>query len=292
MDAKAAVLQSFDDEFNPFVPEKKPASAVPNAEAPKPADGAQPQAKFHQEIDLGDGSGVQVFEGNTAEELINKLTEAQKNATIKIRDLSREMKLGMRQSLVPAPDPQPEIKPRTLTSEEKFLIAQKFQDDPDAAFSSVFSSKFGMTPEQMSQEIQLMRAERAGRQEEAESKAFMDAVPEYYATEKNATTMLNYLQANKLAITAGNLAYAYDELQDVLDPAPQDSDAATETRIENPQPQQTRQMTVGLSENMQQRVETTNQPVFDAEEFRKLPAAERRARIERMAWQEKQSQSR
>lgn len=49
-------------------------------------------AAFMREIDLGDGSGKQVFKGDTAEELIDALTKAQENASRKIRELTKKEK--------------------------------------------------------------------------------------------------------------------------------------------------------------------------------------------------------
>jgi len=46
------------------------------------------KAIYRREIDLGDGSGKQVFEAESVEELLDKLTEAQEHATRKIRELS------------------------------------------------------------------------------------------------------------------------------------------------------------------------------------------------------------
>src|SRR5690348_12024093 len=44
---------------------------------------------YQREIDLGDGSGVQVFRADSLEELVDKLAEAQRNATRKIRELNQ-----------------------------------------------------------------------------------------------------------------------------------------------------------------------------------------------------------
>jgi hypothetical protein len=42
-------------------------------------------SKFQREIDLGDGSGKQVFKGNTAEELLDVLTESPTSRTLDSR---------------------------------------------------------------------------------------------------------------------------------------------------------------------------------------------------------------
>lgn len=70
--------------------------------------------KFRREIDLGDGSGKQVFEADSQDELIDKLTEAQKNATKKIRELAAATK-----------QPEPAKEPaKPLTAEERLSILE------------------------------------------------------------------------------------------------------------------------------------------------------------------------
>jgi hypothetical protein len=64
------------------------------AETPtEPETPAVPDKKrFRREIDLEDGSGKQVFEGATVDELVENLANAQKHATRKIREQAEKLK--------------------------------------------------------------------------------------------------------------------------------------------------------------------------------------------------------
>src|SRR5437868_2462551 len=73
----------------------------------------EPQV-FSRTIDLGDGSGVQVFEAPTLEELVDKLAKAQENATRKIRELAAKVKI----------EPAPETKSK-LSPDEEFVLGQE-----------------------------------------------------------------------------------------------------------------------------------------------------------------------
>jgi 16S rRNA G966 N2-methylase RsmD len=47
---------------------------------------------YQKRIDLQDGSGVQVFEAESPEQLVDILVESQRHATKKIREQSRRIK--------------------------------------------------------------------------------------------------------------------------------------------------------------------------------------------------------
>jgi hypothetical protein len=71
------------------VVEPEVAPVVPAVEPPV----VEPEKKrFRREIDLEDGSGKQVFEGATLDELVENLAKAQKNATKKIREQAAELR--------------------------------------------------------------------------------------------------------------------------------------------------------------------------------------------------------
>src|ERR1700743_2577476 len=85
-------------------------------------------AKFQREIDLGDGSGKQVFKADSAEELLDKLTEAQKNATIKIREQQFELKRAKRAH--PERIDTPTAVKRDLTAQELLDISNELAKNP------------------------------------------------------------------------------------------------------------------------------------------------------------------
>lgn len=167
---------------------------------------AQP---FRREIDLGDGSGVQVFEAETAEALIDKLTEAQRNATAKIRDLSRRARTTGSPELAAAPKP---LQGRRLTVDEQAILAQEFQATPESAFEKMMRAGTGLTPEELRQEVQSWREERAATEAARQTEVFMAEYPDYEPTPENGEAMVDYLRSRNLAPTSRNFAIAFDDL--------------------------------------------------------------------------------
>ena len=81
-------------ELNPTTEKKEdePAAAPVQQDDPEQEE----ELVYRREIDLGDGSGVQVFEGSSYDELIDKLANAQLHATRKIKELSTAKKARRR----------------------------------------------------------------------------------------------------------------------------------------------------------------------------------------------------
>ncbi len=82
----------------PVVPD--PAPVVPVAD---PATDPPAPKRFRREVDIGDGSGKQVFEGATLDELVNNLAKAQENATRKIREQAAQLKANEKPATAPKP---------------------------------------------------------------------------------------------------------------------------------------------------------------------------------------------
>jgi hypothetical protein len=79
----------------PEVPAVEPLTLAEQIVAPPKEPVAK---KWFREIDLGDGSGKQRFEGNTQAELVDALAQAQTHATRKIRELNKKIKLATPQA--------------------------------------------------------------------------------------------------------------------------------------------------------------------------------------------------
>lgn len=158
---------------------------------------------YRKEIDLGDGSGKQVFEAATLEELVEKLAEAQKNATRKIRELNRQAK-----------EYKPTPKPTPLTQDEKFVLDQQFRDNPSAAFETLFQRHMGMTIDEfkgLSVTARQMNLERANDQA---SREWMQTVPDFFACPQNGAKMRAYIEKFHDGIaTPESLSAAYTELK-------------------------------------------------------------------------------
>jgi hypothetical protein len=199
------------------------------AKEPEPEPEPQPEPEpevFRREIDLGDGSGKQVFEGASWEELADKLANAQLHATRKIRELSHAPK---KEEPAPAPTAS------EMTEDERWLISQEFLTDPDKAFDKLVERR--LLPKL---QPQLEKIKAIERQEQAEvaSNEFVGSHPDYYATPKNGEKLVRYLNTWKMDATVENLEKAYQELNEsgLLEAKPEvvaNTDAESDTRIAN-----------------------------------------------------------
>ncbi len=95
-----------------------------------------------REIDLGDGSGVQVFEGkgetekDALEALTDKITEAQKNATIKIRQQEAELR-DLRTKTAEKP------KPVEITADQEYIWSQEIVKNPSKVVREIIKAASG-----------------------------------------------------------------------------------------------------------------------------------------------------
>ena len=83
---------------------------------------------WERRIDLGDGSGVQVFRGRTERELVDALVKAQEHASRKIKEQSRQIKTGMGLITPDPEEPMPQYKPRVLTPDEQWQLTRNLSD--------------------------------------------------------------------------------------------------------------------------------------------------------------------
>ena len=147
-------------------------------EEAQPEPVAEPKPRFRREIDLEDGSGVQAFEGATLDELLDKLTTAQKNATKKIREQNQVLK-----DLFPNGVPKPEVEPELKTIEQKidYLLSKQRGQDQAANWENI-------------------------------AVTFTTLHPEYEATPKNGAKLLRYMKAEGIPQSLDGLERAYREL--------------------------------------------------------------------------------
>jgi hypothetical protein len=197
---------------------------------------------FRRTIDLGDGSGVQVFEAPTLEELVDKLAEAQRNASKKIRELVIKKK-----------------EEEKTTADEEFVISQELMSKPTAAFSKLFASIVGMPIETFKTKVERLDAFEKAQAENAASTSFVQKHPEYVANDANGKRMVKYLEAHNLPLTEENLTKAFQDLKEIglVELKSKDVNAVKEqtgadkSRIatsEEVVPQQRRRVSSGLSQ--------------------------------------------
>lgn len=196
-DQPAAPAAQPRDEHGRFV-SQQPQQADEPVDDPQEVD----EIVYRQVIDLGDGSGVQVFEGATPEELIEKLAKAQENATRKIRELTAQKN---------TPQQQPVQQPQT-TEEEDWLLSQELMSSPTKAFPKLFEKMTGKKISEFTTTIEQAAEINKAKREHDAGLAFVKSHPEFVMTEANANKIDRYLQTYRLEGTVENIEKAYNDL--------------------------------------------------------------------------------
>lgn len=157
-------------------------------------------------VDIGTGT-QQVYYGKTKTELIINVLTAQANATKKIREQSRQLKLGVSES-APVVQKVETAVGRKLTPDESLEIRTLFETDPDTALEKWFATKTGKTPAQLVAEAEEGRRASMDLAMESAAKGFIARNPDYYADPnfENYQAILGYLSKTKLrrALTKEN----------------------------------------------------------------------------------------
>lgn len=197
----------------------------------------EPQ-KFRREIDLKDGSGVQVFEADTAEGLIDKLAQAQEHATRKIREQNKQLKIR-----APHTDPAKTVESiaaRSLTVDEQFMLAQELQDPAKApgAIKKVIEAELGAPIEELRESVSERRQRRLMEEAIQEGNQFKAENPDYFDCPANNQLMQDWLAERNLGCTKRNFQAAYEDLRELLKPK-EVPKTDPEPRIETPAPRRT-----------------------------------------------------
>jgi hypothetical protein len=236
-------------------------------------------AKFQREIDLGDGSGKQVFKAETAEALLDVLTEAQKNATIKIREQAFELKRAQRA--------QPEridttiATKRDLSAQELLDITNELANNPASAVDKIFKAQTGLTAAEVGTFINDFK--NAQSVAKADTDFLMNHQNDYVPSAQNASRIEKFLADEKLPHTHKNLEYAFQELTE---------NGLLEVNVADPskvavQPHQRRKpMSTGIRQSSSSRPSDANEvnasaiKESDVEEIYKLPLEEARVKMQ------------
>ena len=117
-----------------------PPPAPPAVDPPAPVVTPPVPQKFTRDIDLKDGSGVQHFEAESWEGLVDKLATAQENATRKIRELSTRPKIEPERDVPQSRTPKP------LSEAEILAVKEGLTADPVATFNKLFEAQIGESP--------------------------------------------------------------------------------------------------------------------------------------------------
>lgn len=182
-----------------------PETVSADAEIPPVTEGISaptPPTSFSRTIDLGDGSGAQVFTADSLEGLVDKLADAQKHATRKIRELNQVAKQ------VPKAPARKE-----LTADEKYLLGQRLINEPDVALRELLEAELGMTFDEFKTSTVQARQITKEKVELAQVQQWLTKNPDFHNVDANAQKMHRYI--NRFCeggMTQDNLDLAYASL--------------------------------------------------------------------------------
>jgi len=183
----------------------------PEPVEPKPANQTR-RVVYTKTVDLGDGSQPQVFKAATKDELIEKIFNAQVNASKRIHQLKEENRKLLQQV---QPDPEKPVRgyePRTLTQEEELELVNDLQTNPSNALGKAIEALLGAPLDVIKEDLSYGRQAKQKDSIREIGQQFLAAHPEYPVTSQNEKRMAEYIQKNKLAWTLKNLELAFSDL--------------------------------------------------------------------------------
>ena len=194
---------------------------------------------WSKKIDPGDGLRKTIFKGKTRQEVTDQLEESYRQATRRIVQQEKQIKLG--QGMI-QPDPEevlPTFTRRDLTADEQWAIAHGITDatKAPAALRTAIEAEFGAPIETVRQTLRKTAEMDSALRARAEGDKFTAAHPEYIICPENGRTIIAYLEKNKMAPTARNMEIALNDLHEVLklrDPNQAEVTVPPETPPDNP----------------------------------------------------------
>lgn len=154
-------------------------------EAPEGTDEAR--TIYRKEIDNGNGV-VEVFEADSLEELVDKIADGKKNASIKIRELSQKVKTE-------------DARTAQQIADDEYVIAERFKKEPKKTLDELVDQR-------IEQRDAKLRASN-----EAQNR-FVATHPDFIPNPENGGRLVAWLQSHGHAeITYDGLEKAYQDLK-------------------------------------------------------------------------------
>ncbi len=219
--------------------------------------------KFVKEIDLGDGGGVQKFEADTEAELIDKLVEAQTNATKEIRKLQRSRPKVRPQRSEKVVEPERPFAEPTVSQQDDLEYATQLSVNPSRVFAKLFEASTGLRIDDLRATKEKVGEMVSQMEEQSQAQAFINSTPEFKPSKANSDALLGILEDEELPVTQQNLSYAY---QQAMDGALLELPAVPEPKPQAVVPQKVKRTQTGLSA-----AEVGQKPTPEAEQAGALP---------------------
>jgi hypothetical protein len=155
-------------------------------------------------LDPGNGANPEVFWGKNKDGLIANVLTAKLNATKKIRELNKQVKLGNQPARQPsqqqAPAPVSPTTGKPLTADELFEIQTLMQSNPDQAIETWFQKKYGRNFGEVVNRSDRGAQADANLRTEAVCRNFLVRNPDWYndPESQNFVRLIQWLSKYKL----------------------------------------------------------------------------------------------
>ena len=210
-----------DDEVPVVVAPVVPVEPPPEPEGPEVFDvgeGAtitrtREKVQWKAVLDPGTGANPEVFWGKNKDELLVNALKGKLEATKKIRELNKKVKLTAAAPQRPVQQtPQPAV--RNLTADETFEITTLWATDPAAALDALIKKRTNLTLEELVGKAQKGDKANLSLETEAVTRSFVERNPDYYIDPRNADALLKWLAKFKLGknVTEANSDDIFTEL--------------------------------------------------------------------------------
>jgi hypothetical protein len=148
-------------------------------------------------LDPGNGANPEVFWGKNKDGLVVNVLKAKLNATKKIRELNKQVKLA---GVPPRPVAQPVVTAtgKALSADEIFEIQTQLGSNPDQALELWFQKRTGLSVNQLVDLAQKGANAEANLRTEAVSREFLNRNPDYYPDNRNIELILKWLGKFKI----------------------------------------------------------------------------------------------
>jgi hypothetical protein len=178
-----------------------------------PEDEGQPDEwVIRREIDLGDGAGIEIYEGRGATELDaikdlnDRLVVAKQHASREVREIQRK------HPKEPEPPKAPEI-----SEDLEYVFKQQFEKKPSEAFKAMFKELTGMDVTEFKTWQSAQRAADDARAKQDESlriqREWVSSHPEYITSVENGDLIRDWVRDhNYNEFTQENLEKAFEDL--------------------------------------------------------------------------------
>jgi len=169
-------------------PEKEEPKKAPEPEPEEQEETEEEEEKhiYRKEIDNGNGV-IEVFEADSVDELIDKIAEGKRNASLKIRELSEKIKVE-------------DTRTAQQKADDEYVIAERLKKEPSKAIREIISE---VIEERIAKQVQW----------DKDQSRFVQTHPDFIANADNGKRLTDEVQRLGLTPDYASLEKAYQTLK-------------------------------------------------------------------------------